>query len=647
MSAVPLVNLTPQPQSGGTGNSAATAGNPEGAGSFENYITQAGSVQQAGGSNVQTMQTPGGAQTSGTQLQADPHQSETSGLTGLFKLFGLLFGFQKGTVQNPDSNAQNPAGELQKTGTVSETPHDLTNQSEDAPARAFEGFFSEIQKMLVLFHALVQEFSTNNVETSLAEGDQTGTQVTANQAGTTLAPDSSPASGKALQIAPGISVDETAQGQITGATQDLNSAVVPASNMPENMAASAMEQQAFPQPVAPSGEAESYSGSMGQQAVQQTLTPTGNPEPRLGNTEQQAVQQTVVQNPDPAPHSGGAKVEFYSFSYSGSLSDDYLMSAPSLSQDLAPSNYMAEVDEVLNGLPDNASEQNGLKMDVQQVFLTDSSDQGDEDAQISLLSGSIQAEGKGDSISSLDIKKLNISTPHGNLNAYAIQATSDNSDPKASGQVPSSTNQNTLVINYASITASAQTGAGNGQGRQHNSSNDQGGLDITYQNTAQTNSSPVTTGSESRVIDPVGTTGENVAAQLADGVSQAARLNKNRAVLHLNPPELGSVKVNLTVDHNNHVQASFIADHPETRHIIEANLQHLKDNLSQNGFSLTNVNVDLGGSAFADSGADPQGHHLTPFGDPAMWIENGNGERDDSPVSSYQGVSSDGVHVVI
>ncbi|RUM93193.1 MAG: hypothetical protein DSZ23_00225, partial [Thermodesulfatator sp.] len=214
MSAIPLVNLTPQPQTGGTGNSAATAGTPGGAGSFENYITQAGSLQPAGDSNVQTIQTPGGIQTTGSQLQADPPQSETGGLTELFKLFDLLFGFQKGTLQNPNSNAQNPAGELQEAGTVGETQHDLTNQPEETPARAFEGFFSEIQKMLVLFHALVQEFSTNNVETSLADGEQTETQVTANQTGTTQTPDSTPASGEALQIAAGISVDETAQGQV-------------------------------------------------------------------------------------------------------------------------------------------------------------------------------------------------------------------------------------------------------------------------------------------------------------------------------------------------------------------------------------------------------------------------------------------------
>ncbi len=136
-----------------------------------------------------------------------------------------------------------------------------------------------------------------------------------------------------------------------------------------------------------------------------------------------------------------------------------------------------------------------------------------------------------------------------------------------------------------------------------------------------------------------------VTAQIRDGISQALKMNKNRAILHLNPPELGSVKVSITVSHNNHVQASFVADHPETRHILEANMQHLKDSLAQNGFSTAQVNVDVGGGFANGYGA----HHekLTPFGLPSMWLKNSPQETTEEPKTGqpYK-IGPYGMHVI-
>ncbi len=136
-----------------------------------------------------------------------------------------------------------------------------------------------------------------------------------------------------------------------------------------------------------------------------------------------------------------------------------------------------------------------------------------------------------------------------------------------------------------------------------------------------------------------------VTAQIRDGISQTLKMNKNRAILHLNPPELGSVKVSITVSHNNHVQASFVADHPETRHILEANMQHLKESLAQNGFSTAQVNVDVGGG-FAN-GYGAQHEKLTPFGLPSMWLKNSPQETTEEPKTgqSYK-TGPYGMHVI-
>ncbi len=138
---------------------------------------------------------------------------------------------------------------------------------------------------------------------------------------------------------------------------------------------------------------------------------------------------------------------------------------------------------------------------------------------------------------------------------------------------------------------------------------------------------------------------ELVTTQVREGINQALKMNKNRAVLHLNPPELGSVKVNITVSHNNQVQASFVADHPETRHILEANMQQLKDSLTQNGFSMAQVNVDVSGGFSQWDGT--QQDKLTPFGYPtAVLNSNIDDSTEEITTSRSVGIRPDGVHVI-
>ena len=90
--------------------------------------------------------------------------------------------------------------------------------------------------------------------------------------------------------------------------------------------------------------------------------------------------------------------------------------------------------------------------------------------------------------------------------------------------------------------------------------------------------------------------------QISHGLNTAVAMNRNRAVIHLNPPELGSVTIRLHVDHNNNVHASFIAEHAHTHQLIESGMESLKTQLSQNGFDLGQVNVNLTGGGMQDSG---------------------------------------------
>jgi hypothetical protein len=86
----------------------------------------------------------------------------------------------------------------------------------------------------------------------------------------------------------------------------------------------------------------------------------------------------------------------------------------------------------------------------------------------------------------------------------------------------------------------------------------------------------------------------HVARQLEQGITDAVRMNRNKAVLHLNPPELGSVKIRLSVYGGHEIKAVFITDNPDTRHLIESSLGTLKTQLVESGYALGSASVDVG-----------------------------------------------------
>ncbi len=90
--------------------------------------------------------------------------------------------------------------------------------------------------------------------------------------------------------------------------------------------------------------------------------------------------------------------------------------------------------------------------------------------------------------------------------------------------------------------------------------------------------------------------------QISQGIHTAVAMNRNRAVIHLNPPELGSVTIRLHVDHNNHVHASFLTEHVHTHQLLESGMESLRQQLGHNGFDLGQVNVNVGGGGMHDTG---------------------------------------------
>jgi flagellar hook-length control protein FliK len=156
-------------------------------------------------------------------------------------------------------------------------------------------------------------------------------------------------------------------------------------------------------------------------------------------------------------------------------------------------------------------------------------------------------------------------------------------------------------------------------------------------------------GNETKITPPSDSVRAGVLDQVGQGISTAMAMNRNRAVIHLNPPELGSVTIRLHVDHNNHVRASFMAEHVHTHQLIESGMESLKSQLAQNGFDLGQVNVNLAGGGMHDPGSSRR--HETGTGGKGFenTIKEDDGEAVLDASASGHGIhdQGNGVHIIM
>lgn len=84
---------------------------------------------------------------------------------------------------------------------------------------------------------------------------------------------------------------------------------------------------------------------------------------------------------------------------------------------------------------------------------------------------------------------------------------------------------------------------------------------------------------------------QSVPGQLSHGIVDAVNMRRRSAVIHLNPPELGKVRIFIAVHGNNEIHASFLTDNAQTRQLIEQNLNDLRQQLEASGLGLGRCDV--------------------------------------------------------
>ncbi len=104
-----------------------------------------------------------------------------------------------------------------------------------------------------------------------------------------------------------------------------------------------------------------------------------------------------------------------------------------------------------------------------------------------------------------------------------------------------------------------------------------------------------------RLIEQV----RQVAGFLAERTDGVIRLGENgwEANLRLYPPDLGRVRVEMSVQPDRTVQAQLIAERPETAQLLDQSLQHLREALTRHGLTVERVTVVVQ-SAAATGGAE-------------------------------------------
>jgi flagellar hook-length control protein FliK len=119
---------------------------------------------------------------------------------------------------------------------------------------------------------------------------------------------------------------------------------------------------------------------------------------------------------------------------------------------------------------------------------------------------------------------------------------------------------------------------------------------------------------------------DHVAAEIAGNVRQ----NKHEAVITLDPPELGKLKIDLMVD-GNKVQVRIFAAARESQGLIENHLHDLKQALVFHRLDLVDVRVD-GGSWNGAAGDLTHGFQQHPDGQPEPGWRAGNSPQGTSEV---------------
>lgn len=128
------------------------------------------------------------------------------------------------------------------------------------------------------------------------------------------------------------------------------------------------------------------------------------------------------------------------------------------------------------------------------------------------------------------------------------------------------------------------------------------------------------------------------ANEMSQKVAWIARDGGHTAHIRLDPPELGSLTVKVSVDSDSNTQISFVAATPQARDLLEGQMGRLREMLAQQGMDLSRADVDV--SQQDTSGAQDRSNGRSGAAPQDAVVES---DEDDLIPSNLSYVSSSGV----
>lgn len=130
------------------------------------------------------------------------------------------------------------------------------------------------------------------------------------------------------------------------------------------------------------------------------------------------------------------------------------------------------------------------------------------------------------------------------------------------------------------------------------------------------------------------------AGEMTQKVAWVAREGGHTAHIRLDPPELGSLTVKVSVDNDANTQVSFIAATPQARDLLEAQMGRLRDMLAQQGMDLSRADVDV---SQRDTSGAQDNEQYRGDNERSAFIKGGDLGDDESIPTNVSYVSATGV----
>ena len=143
-----------------------------------------------------------------------------------------------------------------------------------------------------------------------------------------------------------------------------------------------------------------------------------------------------------------------------------------------------------------------------------------------------------------------------------------------------------------------------------------------------------------------GLDGGRILRSAEETIVHAFHVGRKDAILHVEPPDMGRIRIHISMAESGMVDVHLSAEHPEVMAVLNSNLDGLRSQLDERGVPLGRMDVSAGGDSGGFAGNDPGWDQEDQWPGPhysGEKVRAGHGEQ----VGYEGGLRGEGLHLVI